>query len=738
MLISSPNKTIAPTKRCERMRQTGQTALTVSVIICTYNRQGYLKEAIGSLDGQTWAGGFEIIVVDNACSSELAEHVGSLKRDDGVRIRYIAEQRVGLHHARHSGAIAAKGEILIYLDDDVLVPSGWLEAMLKPYEDERIGCVGGKTLLRFEKTPPSWLSESWRAYLSEWDRGEQQQTLGKNESPVGCNFSVRKKVLFEVGGFNPDAFGDGKLIWRRGDGECGLAEKNKAAGYKVIYEPSAWLWHRVPVNRMSVEYLERRMFIEGITSNYRCYREQPRSSLRLACETGYQGACWLYHRLRESVAGLMGRQALSSRLAGAFRWGRLGHSVRLVFSSKLRQHVLRRSYLEAGDIRNTRPTEKIIVVFPPPYMDSSPGMGSLVERLADEGSEVYVLMGSSVGYGRPSFANERVHLMPVRARSERKVPARFFPLSVLLAGRALRLARRIRPTWVIGALPTGLLGAMTAAWASGAKGIYFSLELYPSAESKGLSSRVLKLLEKWANRAAEYTIIQDMYRGRQLIDDHKLEARTVLELPNSRGGQAANGQSDYLQRRFRIAGGDRVVLYAGGIAEWSESADLVESALNWPSDWHLVLHSPQIRANDPYIAGLQKKSNNGKVLFSLEPLAQAQMDELTSSADIGLALYKGGFGLNNNLIGHSAGKICQYLRCGLPVVVSDLPSLRAWIENYQCGICVQGPGQVQGAIEKIFAKYGQYQRNARRCFKELLGPERYLDTIIERLKQSAP
>ena len=363
-------------------------------------------------------------------------------------------------------------------------------------------------------------------------------------------------------------------------------------------------------------------------------------------------------------------------------------------------------------------------------------MRSLLERLTDQGYEIYVLTAGSLGYTPPSFDSDRIHYQPILPRSQRSLFSRYIPLSVLLAHRALRLARRLKPAWIIAALPTGLLAATPAAVATGAKRIYFSLELYPSSETKGLGPRIIKTLEKWANRSAQFTIIQDMYRGQQLIDDHKLDPQRVFQLPNAHSGRAAEFKSDYLRKRFKIPPHDRVILYAGGIADWAESADLLQSALAWPRDWHLVFHSPQLRANDPYIAALRAKADNGHVHFSLDPLAQQQMDELVSSADVGLALYKTGYGLNNYLIGHSAGKISQYLRCHLPVIVSDLPSLRAWVQRFRCGLCIQTPAQVGSAIEKIFTDYSQYQHNATRCFQELLKPDRYLDTIVLRLQES--
>ena len=121
----------------------------VSVIVPSYQRAKFLKDTVASFLQQTLAQGFEILVVDNAPSDELREYVQSLAEANATPVRYIPEPRTGLHYARHAGAHAARGEILVYVDDDVLTPPGWLEAICVPYSDPKVACVGGKTVAKW-------------------------------------------------------------------------------------------------------------------------------------------------------------------------------------------------------------------------------------------------------------------------------------------------------------------------------------------------------------------------------------------------------------------------------------------------------------------------------------------------------------------------------------------------------------------------------------------------------------
>ena len=83
--------------------------------------------------------------------------------------------------------------------------------MLGQYRNPKVAMVAGKVELAYETEPPPWLQQ-FRGILSALDRGESPHPLPLFSSPVGCNMSVQKDVLFKVGGFTPDGFGDPRLL----------------------------------------------------------------------------------------------------------------------------------------------------------------------------------------------------------------------------------------------------------------------------------------------------------------------------------------------------------------------------------------------------------------------------------------------------------------------------------------------------------------------------------------------
>lgn len=322
--------------------------MKVSVIIPTYQRQDLLPQALATVIAQKFPGeAYEILVVDNAPmpTRELKDLcVASARRT----VRYVHEPRNGLHNARHAGARAARGEILVYIDDDVLCPPAWLAAMTYPYQEQRVAMVAGKVVLRYEGTPPGWLQEFERA-LSALDLGDTPRALTPYDSPVGCNMSVRKSVLFDRGGFNPDSFGDRRLIHLRGDGECGLARKVHDAGLIVWYAPEAWLEHHVLISRMTREYIEWRSALSGIEAAYASLRYHKWTILGLLLQSGKSMLACVYHRGRASIGGRGQSHYLQHLAIAGWHQHKACQQLRQVLSKNLRAHTRQASYLEADD-----------------------------------------------------------------------------------------------------------------------------------------------------------------------------------------------------------------------------------------------------------------------------------------------------------------------------------------------------------------------------------------------------
>lgn len=316
--------------------------MKASIIVPTYQRAQHLREAVASVVAQNFPKDeYEILVVDNAPQA-TPESMVLCEPLSSPPIRYVHEPCNGLHNARHAGARLAQGDILVYIDDDVSCPSGWLAALLAPYADSEVSCVGGRILPLYEAEPPEWLTD-FSGFLSLLDRGDETKELGWPQDIYGCNFSIRKSVLIAVGGFNPDSFGDPRLIWYRGDGESGLLLKIYRAGYKVVYTPHGWLYHRVPKTRMTVQYLARRAFNQGLSDGFSAYRHHRDAQSRLLLKT----MVWLSFSWIKFINGMLSydrsRRVQSQVSAGYWR-GRACYDWRLFRSMSFRNYVTQESF----------------------------------------------------------------------------------------------------------------------------------------------------------------------------------------------------------------------------------------------------------------------------------------------------------------------------------------------------------------------------------------------------------
>lgn len=252
----------------------------ISVIIPTHNRSELLKDTLDSLSKLKYPiDNFEIIVIDNKSTDDTRLVVDNFL-DDHPNCFYFREDRIGLHNARHCGLKKAKGDILAFIDDDVIVIPQWLNGVEKGFS---MGCdvilVGGNDYPRIDSDLPVWFHDLWKTnefgkFLSEYSLIEFGE-VDKEISPYmvyGCNFSIRKSFVVEVGGFHPDGFPLDKLKYR-GDGESHLSREIQMRNGKAMFIAEASLYHRVDSNRLSIDYLNKRSYSQGISFSYSLIRE---------------------------------------------------------------------------------------------------------------------------------------------------------------------------------------------------------------------------------------------------------------------------------------------------------------------------------------------------------------------------------------------------------------------------------------------------------------------------------
>lgn len=223
--------------------------VSVSVCVCTRNRAGSLGATIQSIlacrvDRLRAA---ELIVVDNGSTDGTADVIAGFQ-STSIAFRPVSESRPGLSRARNRAAAESRADVLLFTDDDVVVPEGWIEGMCAPFADPDVHAVQGRILLHPDLRQP-WMEPLHRQFMAEFDEST-------TETFVGANFAVRRADLELVGGFDPElgagtpmAFGEDSLL--------GL-EFTKRWGPIHVYDQEPVL-HLPEMHRLTRKFLFDRM-----------------------------------------------------------------------------------------------------------------------------------------------------------------------------------------------------------------------------------------------------------------------------------------------------------------------------------------------------------------------------------------------------------------------------------------------------------------------------------------------
>ena len=256
-------------------------AIQVSIIIPTRNRAKMLSKALASFARQDVdSAAYEILVIDNGSTDDTeAVTAGAREQYSDLNLRYFLEPVPGLLSGRHRGAFEAQGDMLCFVDDDIEAAPQWLASILAAFEEPKVHLVGGASIPEFEATPPAWMDRFMDCRdgrincgdLSLFDIGEQ--TVRIDPTYVwGLNFSIRKKTLFDLGGFHPDCIPKA-LQHFQGDGETGLALKIRKKGLSAVYTGGARVVHHISRERLTVAYFEARYFYQGVCDSFTRIRE---------------------------------------------------------------------------------------------------------------------------------------------------------------------------------------------------------------------------------------------------------------------------------------------------------------------------------------------------------------------------------------------------------------------------------------------------------------------------------
>ena len=268
--------------------------MRLSVIIATKDRASYLERALASLAVQIAAPSFEVLVVDNGSTDWTRAVVEHEARRDRFPVEYIFEPEPNRGMARNRGIDRAKGHVILFIDDDIVLPPGFLAAHEAAHTTPNL-VVNGPILnvhSENERPKPSYANYS-RAFLCT------------------CNVSIPKHALNAVGGFD-DTFN----LYGWEDTELGV--RLREAGVQWRFAWDAYLWHIKLPSDDTLE-VQTQKTMEKARMAARFVKKAPTSRVRLA--TGLHTANLLRARylLPEALLAIYAGAATEKRLPGWLR-----------------------------------------------------------------------------------------------------------------------------------------------------------------------------------------------------------------------------------------------------------------------------------------------------------------------------------------------------------------------------------------------------------------------------------
>ncbi len=249
------------------------TVPALTAIVCTHNPRGdYLDETLNSLRTQAALGegrNWELLVIDNGSLDPLASRFDLSWHSDA---RIVREDILGLTHARLRGFHEARGDVLVYIDDDNRLDPDYLRLVLRAFDGEpALGAVGGKVMPRYEVAPPAWfaglgISLACRdlgdaAIVADWRGPVKADRTYPDCAPIGAGMGIRRGAY---AGYVDSASRDPVRVrlGRRGV-DLSSGEDNDVImsvlghGWAVAYLPELRLEHLIPATRLTGEYLAR-------------------------------------------------------------------------------------------------------------------------------------------------------------------------------------------------------------------------------------------------------------------------------------------------------------------------------------------------------------------------------------------------------------------------------------------------------------------------------------------------
>ena len=265
----------------------------ISILICTRDRASDLRQTLEAIANLRFSVELpcELVVVDNASRDETAQVVEEAgKKAGNLEIRCIHEASPGLSYARNTAIKAARGEVILFTDDDVRPDANWLAGMSTPLLNGEADAVTGGVRLA-PHLERKWMTDTHRGYFAC-----SAHCSGVPGALVGANMSVHRRVFEKIPAFDVEL----------GAGRMGFAEDTLfsfqllEAGYRLHGAWDVQIEHHFDPSRLGREPLRKRALQQGHSNAYIWHHwlhaKQLGTRARLGLRCAQQAILQLKHR----------------------------------------------------------------------------------------------------------------------------------------------------------------------------------------------------------------------------------------------------------------------------------------------------------------------------------------------------------------------------------------------------------------------------------------------------------
>jgi peptidoglycan/xylan/chitin deacetylase (PgdA/CDA1 family)/GT2 family glycosyltransferase len=306
----------------ERMAQS-PSLLRCSVVVTTWKRPVLLKATLQSLLTQSYTN-YEVIVVCDGEDDDVKAIAQEFRRCNCIRWISHPTNR-GLPAARNTGAREADGDVVLFLDDDVIADPELISAHMQYHQQAMPGWRLAVTSLAAEERQTQLagyvserLHDHWKimlGYLAETLSAPELDSVGEGVEKIVCfglNSSIRRDLFLNHGGFNE--------VFRASDEEAELGIRLYLAGFEFIFEPRILLTHRN--SKDLAEYFRRAWRASGALDVYRVFELGERSAQTCQLVSMFHGyllnrilarAAWYFSGPLLAISGPIERRANRAR-----------------------------------------------------------------------------------------------------------------------------------------------------------------------------------------------------------------------------------------------------------------------------------------------------------------------------------------------------------------------------------------------------------------------------------------